>query len=104
MKTNLGKGFAGLVFDTLAFMDSLESVLFGALRDFFERTDAEVKRFDYYDLSVEFWCIPNSVLTDEEQETLWTLGFDRCWICYRETSDGPQTGEAYFYKQRKEAA
>ena len=75
---------AGTIFDLKRALDTCENVLWGALQDFAARANAEVKRFDFYDCSVEIWADSGAELSDDEQATLWTLGFDRCWVCWRD--------------------
>lgn len=41
-----------------------------------------IKRLDPYDRSIEFWAVPGAELSEFEQDCLWTLGFQRCWVCY----------------------
>jgi hypothetical protein len=94
---------AGAIYDTQLKMGTLEDVLLGALWDFYSRSDAENKRFDYYDTSVEWWVKPGTTLIEEEQDVLRVLGFSRCWLCFRETDDGPQTGELFYYLGRPNA-
>lgn len=94
------RGVAETIFDSQYIIGRCESIIYNTIYKFFERSKEmdEFKRFDYYDNSIELWTCPDNELSQEEQECLWILGFDRCWVCYRETIDGPQIGEKYYYK------
>jgi len=90
--------FAEACFDWVRQEERIESVLYGALHDFFIRSGGWVKRYDHYDDSIEFWVMPGAELAPEEQDVLWVLGFDRCWLCETTEVDGEvSNGVERFY-------
>ena len=101
-----GKRLAGAIFDNQWARDTFETVILGALsRPFADQF--EFKRFDYYDGSVEFWAYPGHDLDEIDRDVLWTLGFGRCWVCYRApgSQDGEQaTGEEHHYTAKGEVS
>lgn len=89
---------AGAIFNEQQKYEFFKDVIYHSLKDFFERSSAEFKRFDHYDLSIEFWCKPSTILTDEEKDILKLLGFDRCWLCYRDDKQlCHKLGETHYY-------
>lgn len=93
---------AGAIFDNQQRQRFFEDIITFALIEFFERSEAWFKRFDYYDSSIEFWAKQGSELTEYDQEILGIFGFDHCWVCWHDGNlEQPlQVGEKAYYVRR----
>lgn len=54
--------------------------------------------FDYYDSSFELkGCDDGLELSPEQRKKMWDIGFDRCWLCFKNETT-PKTKEKYYSK------
>lgn len=98
MSLNIGTGLASALHDIKYQKNVCEDVIIGAINDFSEKFDAYIKRIDYYDNSIEFWANPNAQLSELDQEVLWILGFDCCWVCHHKDENKIRISEWYYWK------
>ena len=71
----------------------LEDVIYWFLKDKFENGIEDIKSFDSYDTSIEFWIQKGTTLDRGDRRVLSKLGFARCWLCVR---DGTKDDEVYY--------
>jgi hypothetical protein len=110
--------FADGVYEADRHLETLKGVIERCVKDFARQAindDYEcshdsfeytfIKRLDPYDQSIEFWSEPGVELSEFEQECLWTLGFQRCWVCYIGVSyDAPREQRERYYYDKVHAA
>lgn len=77
---------AAELFEAISKQSRLESDIFDAITEIVGRCG--YLGFDDYDASVEIYSVAaDLVLTQEQQNKLWTMGFRRCWTHTTSTRD-----------------
>lgn len=76
-------------------IDRLEDSIYHCLLNEFKHGIVDIKSYDDYDSSIEFWVVKGTVLDGTAQKILWKLGFARCWLCVK---DGTKEDEVYYHR------
>jgi hypothetical protein len=95
------ESFADALYRNQSERSRLEDVVFWFLKDKYENGIEDIKSYDWYDYSIEFWVTKGTVLDEGEQRVLWDLGFSRCWLCVR---DGKKEDEVYYSSTLRKTA
>ncbi len=87
------ESFADALFKNQRERETLEDVVYWFLKDKFENGIEDIKSYDPYDNSIEFWVTKGTKLDRGERQVLRRLGYSRCWLCVR---DGSKDDEVYY--------